>query len=238
MSGSDAPTPQSPAASLEAVGTAAALQRPARGARRVLGRSLRVLWVLVRVIVVVGALAIAVAWHRYGYIPVAVQTGSMTPTYPVHTLLFVHDTPADAIRVGDVITFDPPGRVPRTTHRVVKRVLHEGHWYFITKGDANPVADDWRQPGTPEALAKQPYVRGITYPNGTAIRTEGHLRYAGWIAELGGKPKLRLALLLLPFLIIAVQLLQWIWKAGDSNDDPKSGRRDDESAAQVEHAAA
>lgn len=203
-----------------------------------LGRSLRVLWALVRIAVIVGAIGIAAAWHGYGYVPVAVETGSMTPTYPVHTLLFVHNTPASDIRVGDVITFDPPGRVPRTTHRVVRRTLHEGRWYFETKGDGNPVADDWRQAGTtPEQGRDHSYLRGVSYPNGTAVRTEGHLPYAGWFAQFGGMTSLRHALVLLPFLIIALQLLSWIWRGGRAERTP--GRDElDSAATESEHAAA
>ncbi|MBC7462559.1 MAG: signal peptidase I [Thermoleophilia bacterium] len=210
--------------------------RPARRAARALGRSLRALWFVARVVLVVAAVGVAIAWHRYGYAPVAVQTGSMAPTYPVHTLLFVHDAPAGDVRVGDVITFDPPGRVPRTTHRVVRRTLHAGQWYFETKGDANPVADDWRQANTPSALAKQPYLRGIAYSNGTAVRTEGHLPYAGWFAELGGMPKLRHALIAFPFIIIALQLLQWIWSAGGSGTNgPRRSDDDDDGDVATPH---
>ena len=203
---------------------------PARPARRVLyalGRSCRVLWALARIALILGAIGVAVAWRVYGYAPVAVQTGSMTPTFPVHTLLFVHDVPAADVRVGDVITFDPPGPVPRTTHRVVKRELHDGRWYFRTKGDGNPVADDWRQPGTPEALAKQSYVRGVSYSNGTAIRAEGHVKYVGWLAQLARVPHLRTALVGLPFLLLAIQSLLWIWKPGR----PEDRMAEDEAAA-------
>lgn len=195
----------------------------ARPAQRLLGGSLRTAWVLVRVAVVVGCVAMTVAWRQYGYVPVAVQTGSMAPTLPVHELLFVHDVPAQAVRVGDVITFDPPGRVPRTTHRVVKRELHEGHWYFHTKGDANPVADDWRQPGTPEAIARQSWVRGVTYADGTAVRMEHHLPHLGWLAQLGTMPRLRKALFVVPFLLFGMQLLAWIWS-------PARERRSDDGA--------
>ncbi|MCW2971907.1 MAG: signal peptidase, partial [Thermoleophilia bacterium] len=178
-------------------------------------------------------------WHRYGYAPVAVQTGSMTPTYPVHTLLFVHDTPAADIEVGDVITFDPPGRVPRTTHRVVTRTLHAGQWYFETKGDANPVADDWRHADTPAALARELYLRGITYPSGTAVRTEGHVPYAGWFAQLAGMPKLRHALIAFPFVIIALQLLQWIWSPGGPKPNERRGTEEGATSdAETERAAA
>lgn len=198
---------------------AAILPRPARLAVRVLGGSLRAVWVLARVAVVLGCIALAVAWKVYGFTPVAVQTGSMTPTYPVHTLLFVHDVPIDDIGVGDVISFDPPGRVPRTTHRVVKREQHNGRWYFRTKGDANPVEDDWRVPGTPEAIAKQSHLKGISYSSPTAPRTEAAIPYVGRLADLQTVPHLRAILLAIPFLVVALQLLSWIWRTPTKDED-------------------
>ncbi|MCW2924977.1 MAG: signal peptidase [Thermoleophilia bacterium] len=198
-------------------------RRPARrsalgGSLRVARRALTAAWVLLRVAVVVAAVAIAVAWRFYGYVPVAVQTGSMTPTYPVHTLLFVHDVRDTQVRVGDVITFDPPGRVPRTTHRVVAREQHGGRWYFRTKGDANPVADDWREPGTPEAAADETYLRGVSYSKGIAPRTAYSVPYLGWLAALGTMPYVRVGLLCIPFVVIALQLLSWIWRREDEDE--------------------
>jgi len=186
----------------------------------VLGGSLRAAWVLLRVVILVGAIAIAIGWKRYGYVPVAVQTGSMTPTYPVHTLLFVHDVPVDRVRVGDVITFDPPGSVPRTTHRVVERELHEDRWYFVTQGDANPAPDDWRtSQGDDRPTGNAIHDRGVSYSSGTAPRTEFAIPYLGHLAALSTVPYLRLGLLVLPFLVIAIQLLSWIWRSDEDDDD-------------------
>lgn len=202
---------------------ARATRRPLQRVLRALGGSARVLAFVVKAGVVVGAVAIVVAWRVYGYTPVAVQTGSMAPTFPVHTLLFVHDVPVTDVRVGDVITFDPPGRVPRTTHRVVARELHGGSWYFRTKGDANRVADDWRVPGSAAAASSASYMRGVSYSDGTAVRSEFHAPHLGWLATLGAMPRLRMGLLLVPFLVVAFELLRWIWGAPAGRDGSEVG---------------
>ncbi len=184
-----------------------------------LGGSLRAAWVLLRVAILVGAIAIAVAWKQFGYVPVAVQTGSMTPTYPVHTLLFVHDVPDSQVRRGDVITFDPPGAVPRTTHRVVEREQYSGKWYFVTKGDANPAPDDWRASNDDKPSGDAIHDRGVSYPTGFVPRTEFGIPHLGWLAMLGKFPHVRMALLALPFVVIAIQLLAWIWRRDDKDED-------------------
>lgn len=203
-----------------------------------LGGSLRVSWVLLRVAVVAVAVAIAVAWRFYGYVPVAVQTGSMAPTYPPHTLLFVHDTPAQDVRTGDVITFDPPGRVPRTTHRVVERTKHSDRWYFRTRGDANPADDDWRMPGSAEAGDDAPHLRGVSYMSGMVPRTEFAVPHLGWLSTLGAMPRVRLALLAIPFIVIALQLLAWIWRTEDDDEEMDDAAGDPALPAHADAVAA
>jgi hypothetical protein len=133
--------------------------------------------------------------------------------------------------VGDVITFNPPGRVPRTTHRVVARHLHDGKWYFETKGDSNPTRDDWRAPSNDPNAAPdtQPaYARGISYGSGTAVRMAAHVPYLGYLAEISARPRLRVVLVALPFAFAALQLLAWVWGVGGRPKDaeqPTSERR-------------
>ncbi len=201
--------------------------------------ALRGSWLIARLAVVLAAIAVAVAWKGFGYVPVAVQTGSMTPTYPVHTLLFVHDVPIESIRTGDVISFDPPGPVPRTTHRVVEREKVDGRWYFVTKGDANPAPDDWRTPESGRPTGDTVRDRGITYASDTAPRTELGIPQLGRLATLSSVPHLRLALLLLPFLVVSFQLLAWIWGREDESDnEPEESEHAPDDASRQERAAA
>lgn len=78
-----------------------------------------------------------------------VLTGSMTPTYPVGTL--VATTPVDSatLRVGEVVLFTPPEPWGTPTggpvlHRVVALTPGpDGRVQVRTKGDANPAMDPW-----------------------------------------------------------------------------------------------
>lgn len=202
-------------------------------ALRVAGGTLRVAWVLVRVGVIAGVVAILVLWHQFGYTPVAVQTGSMAPTMPPHTLLFVHEVSPASVRKGDVITFDPPGPVPRTSHRVVAIYHHAGQIYFRTKGDANPAPDDWRSSATMSPTAPDaPYTHAITYGANHALKTRWHVRHAGWLAQLDAVPHLRMLLFATPFVVVALQLLSWIWSSGEDDDlDPRDEGDEDEHDA-------
>jgi signal peptidase len=75
-------------------------------------------------------------WHA-GYRAYAVQTGSMTPTYPTGALVI--DRPADGVtpRIGEVITFRTSTGL--VTHRV-HGITADG---IQTKGDANRTPDAW-----------------------------------------------------------------------------------------------
>ena len=93
-----------------------------------------------------GAFLIAPAvmgWERY-----VIVSGSMTGTYDRGSLVFDEVVPTKSLKVGDVITYQPPpGSGPKglVTHRLVK-IGHDkktGKTYYRTKGDANPAKDPW-----------------------------------------------------------------------------------------------
>lgn len=69
-----------------------------------------------------------------------VLSGSMEPEYPVGSLIYVKETPADQLQVGDVITFKLTGEVT-ATHRIIE-ILDDGGISFRTKGDANEDPDN------------------------------------------------------------------------------------------------
>lgn len=68
-----------------------------------------------------------------------VQTGSMEPSLPVGSLIYVRKADAEDYSEGDIITYllNQEGTV--VTHRI-SAVLEEAHT-FITKGDANDTPD-------------------------------------------------------------------------------------------------
>ena len=68
-----------------------------------------------------------------------VESGSMTPTYPVGSLVIVKEMDPEEIESGDVITFVMDEKGTLVTHRVVS--VDRSESYFRTKGDANNVED-------------------------------------------------------------------------------------------------
>src|SRR5256886_17703515 len=79
-----------------------------------------------------------------GYRPVAVYSGSMTPTIAVGGLAVDRTISAKHVRVGDLITFSDPyvkGRM--VTHRVVAIIPTAHGPAYRTKGDANPARGPW-----------------------------------------------------------------------------------------------
>ncbi len=83
----------------------------------------------------------------FGLTPLVIVSGSMEPGYPVGTVVFSQQVPADLVAPGDVVTtdrFNGPGTV---THRVVDSVAGSGGETILTlKGDANDGVD--REPYT------------------------------------------------------------------------------------------
>ena len=72
-----------------------------------------------------------------GYNVYNVISGSMEPTMPVGSIVYVESVAGSAIKEGDIIAFESDGTV--ITHRVVSNKVVEGE--FITKGDANEEPD-------------------------------------------------------------------------------------------------
>lgn len=72
-----------------------------------------------------------------------VLTRSMEPGLPPGTLLVVRPVGADALHVGDVVTYQlASGKPDVVTHRIVRvEASSDGTRRYITRGDANAVAD-------------------------------------------------------------------------------------------------
>src|SRR5215204_811996 len=108
------------------------------------GRALCAL--LVAAGIVFGALLIApsvMGWERY-----VIVSGSMTGTYDRGSLVFDEVVPTSSLKVGDVITYQPPrgaGPDGLVTHRITKigEDPKTGERVFRTKGDANQATDPW-----------------------------------------------------------------------------------------------
>ncbi|MBA8991070.1 signal peptidase [Curtobacterium pusillum] len=96
-------------------------------------------------LVIVAGLAVVliVVPKATGSTPLTVLTQSMDPTLPPGTLLVVRPTPVDAIRVGDVVTYQITSGQPAViSHRVVSiESSSDGSRTFTLKGDNNALAD-------------------------------------------------------------------------------------------------
>jgi signal peptidase len=131
--------------------------------------------------------------HRY------VLTGvSMEPAIPRGSLIFDETVPVADLRVGDVITYVPPGADRPLSHRIVSIALRGGERRFATKGDNNAVAD----PAT------------FTLPHATQARVRFSIPYAGWPFIAASLPGLRMWLVAVPAFLLAFWALAGVWRQG------------------------
>lgn len=75
-----------------------------------------------------------------GISPYVVISGSMEPAFHVGSVVYVKKADPKTLEVGDPITFDIGGD-ELVTHRIVSIEDDNGQMSFVTKGDANEMAD-------------------------------------------------------------------------------------------------
>jgi signal peptidase I len=74
-----------------------------------------------------------------------VASGSMTPQYEIGDAIVVKDIKTEDIKAGEVIIFSDPDKTgDYIIHRVIGIEEASPARYFLTKGDNNPVADNWK----------------------------------------------------------------------------------------------
>ncbi|MGH9301741.1 MAG: signal peptidase I [Acidimicrobiales bacterium] len=74
-----------------------------------------------------------------------IRTGSMQPTLPIGSEVVVLPEPIAAVRPGQILVFRPPGANSVTVaHRVMTTTTTGVGMTITTKGDANPVPDQWK----------------------------------------------------------------------------------------------
>jgi len=71
--------------------------------------------------------------------PMSVQSGSMEPSYPVGSIIYVRKADESQLNEGKVVTFHLPEEQTFVTHRIVRVDKQERLIY--TKGDANELED-------------------------------------------------------------------------------------------------
>lgn len=130
-----------------------------------------------------------------GYQRYVIEGGSMGGAVPRGSIAYEEVVPAGEIRVGDVITYRPPGEQRRITHRVAW-IGHDrrGTRLYRTKGDSNGAPDAWT----------------FRLEDANQARVVFHLPLAGYVlAALEIRP-LRIAVIGGPALAIAVVALAGI----------------------------
>jgi signal peptidase I len=128
-----------------------------------------------------------------------VLTGvSMEPSIHRGSLIFDEEVPVADLRVGDVITYVPPGAVHPLSHRIVSIALRRGERRYRTRGDNNPVADP----------------APFTLPHPTQARVRFSIPYAGWPFIAMSRPGLRVWLVAVPAFLLASWALLGVWREG------------------------
>jgi signal peptidase len=153
----------------------------------------------------------ALTWgpHLTSYKTDIIVGQSMEPTIPLWSVIVVEPVAPTDIRKGDIITYeqpDVPGR--KVTHRVHRvEQMEDGSPAFVTKGDNNNVRDSYR----------------VSYAD-TAWRVKAHVPHVGWVIAQSQTRLARVALVVVPVLVLLVQLLRMIWR----NEDDENADADDE----------
>lgn len=89
-------------------------------------------------VVLLALASVLIIPYFMGYTELAVLTGSMQPTLPVGTLIYVKETDPAQLDVGDVVTYRLDGDT-MVTHRVIE--IDPEAQTLITQGDANEDPD-------------------------------------------------------------------------------------------------
>lgn len=140
--------------------------------------------------VVVALLLAVIVWFTLPLVlkwqPQVVLTGSMEPTLPLGSVVFVAPRAPEEVQVGDVLTFRHPERPKRlATHRVTQVLTREdGSLAFKTLGDANEVEDPWQVPGENVIGTVVYYVPYMGYVTERVRTREGFLVIIGVPASI------------------------------------------------------
>ena len=103
--------------------------------------------IIVLLIVYVGVVTIYKKQNRLGEIPInfyTILTTSMVPEIQAGDIVITYKDQNNMYDEGDVITFVSEGSMTKgitITHRIIKKEVLNGTYYYYTKGDANNTAD-------------------------------------------------------------------------------------------------
>lgn len=146
--------------------------------------------------VTLAVLALIVLGLLTGHRVLVDRGDSMRPALSAGDLLINRTAPAERVAVGDIVTFDAPGRDRRVTHRVVARSLAGGRVDFETRGDANSGGERW-------SVARNKDV-GLLLAS---------VPRAGYGFGLLVSPPVRLVLTIVCVGAFGLVALRWIWRS-------------------------
>jgi signal peptidase len=161
------------------------------------------LWVLIGL---AAAVAVTVtALIPFGGRALTVMSGSMSPAIETGDVVVSRSVSPLDLRLGDVVTFrDPHDSKRLITHRVRGIRISGGEARFVTKGDANNSAESWVVPS-----------------DGKVGLVAFRLPKLGYLFSWLGNPLARLALVVVPALLLGAFELRRIWgHAEEANDAP------------------
>lgn len=165
------------------------------------------IWILIGVF---GGLFLSVtAPYLLGSRSLTVLSGSMEPVLHVGDVVVVEQVLPLDVRVGDIVTFRDPTDAGRLiTHRVRQIDVEGRNVGFVTKGDANTSVERWS-----------------TDRDGTIGRVQFHVWRLGYLMFWIRSPFGRLALVVLPALLLGAFELWRIWRPATEDDqDGRTGR--------------
>jgi signal peptidase len=171
----------------------AARRRRATASLRGLGSAALALGFAVAVLMVGASL---LGYQRY------IITGkSMTGSIPVGSVVYDRVVPTSSLKVGDIITYDPPASARfaptgNVTHRIAWIGKDaKGRPGFQTKGDANDGVDPWK-------FALGEHQAKVVF----------HVPYLGYVLAKISEPRFRMILIGVPALLLALAVLAGMWK--------------------------
>jgi signal peptidase I len=134
------------------------------------------------------------AFHMQRYV---ITGGSMEPTVHRGAVIFDRVVPVSTLRVGDIVTFRPPGHASQVTHRIISiRPDAGGRPLFRTKGDANEAPDPWL----------------VSLPATGQARYSFQVPYLGYGLVMLATPSVRMLVLAFPALLIGISLLVGVFR--------------------------
>ena len=137
---------------------------------------------------VCGLVALVTVPRLAGVTPYTVLSGSMQPALGVGDVVLSERRSPLSVRPGDVVTFPDPSRHGElVTHRVESMERRGPMVAFVTKGDANDVAEDWSVPA-----------------NGRIGRAAVSVPKVGYVLQWAGSREGKLGLIAIPATLLVL----------------------------------